>query len=104
MLINANIMIMMNNIREELVKTFEYFGARKQRDKLCEEVRELQDELFIVYEFGDESENLLNEGIDVISIVLQFLYEYGYDDDEIINTLKERVERTAIRRDDGYYG
>ena len=52
----------------------------------------------------NESENLLNEGIDVISIVLQFLYEYGYDDDEIIDTLNEWVERTAKRRDDGYYG
>jgi len=91
-------------MKEELLKTFEYFGARTQRDKLCEEFRELQDELYVIYELGDDNENLLNEATDVISIILQFLYEYGYDDDEIINTLKERVERTAKRRDDGYYG
>ena len=45
----------------------------------------------------------INENI-LLANVLQFLYEYGYDDDEIINTLKERVKRTAKRRDDGYYG
>lgn len=91
-------------MKEELLKTFEYFGARTQRDKLCEEFRELQDELYIVHVFEGESDNLLNEGVDVISIILQFLYEYGYDDEDIIRVLKERVERTAKRRDEGYYG
>lgn len=91
-------------MKEDLLEIFEYFGAKNQRNKLCEEFRELQDELFYIYELEDDRENLLNEAVDTISIILQFLYDYGYEDENIIETLKSRVERTIKRKNEGYYG
>ena len=90
-------------MKEDLIKIFEHFGARKQRDKLCEEFRELQDELFCFHELDIDRENMLNEGVDTISIILQFLFEYGYDNKEIIDTLQTRIERTKKRIEKGYY-
>lgn len=91
-------------MKEGFLEIFNYFGARNQRDKLCEEFRELQDELYEIFVKGGDNENLLNEGVDVISIVLQFLYAYGYDDEEIISKLQVRQKRTIRRKNDGYYG
>lgn len=90
-------------MREDLINIFEHFGAKNQRNKLCEEFRELQDELFCFHELDIDRENLLNEGVDTISIILQFLFEYGYDTKDIIDTLQTRIERTKTRVKNGYY-
>ena len=94
---------MIDKTKDNLLEIFNYFGYKEQRNKLCEEFRELQDELFYIYELGNDRENLLNEGIDTISLILQFLYDYGYTDELIINTLKDRVNRTIKRKNEGYY-
>lgn len=94
---------MIDKTKDNLLEIFNYFGYEEQRNKLCEEFRELQDELFYIYELGNDRENLLNEGIDTISLILQFLYDYGYTDELIINTLKDRVNRTIKRKNEGYY-
>ena len=88
---------------KKLLSIYKHFGCKEQRNKLCEEFRELQDELFYIYELGQDRENLLNEGVDTISLILQFLFEYGYDQKEIIDALYARVERTIQRISNGYY-
>ena len=90
-------------MKEDLINIFEHFGTKNQRNKLCEEFRELQDELLCIYELKIDRDNLLNEGVDTISIILQFLFEYGYDSKEIIDTLQTRIERTKTRVKNGYY-
>ena len=57
---------------------------------------------FISYCENDRK-NLLNEGVDVISLILQFLFDYGYDAKEIIDKLQTRIKRTIIRKNNGYY-
>lgn len=94
---------MIDKMKDNLLEIFDYFGYEEQRNKLCEEFRELQNEIFCVYELEIDRENLLNEGIDTISLILQFLYDYGYPDELIINTLKDRVNRTIKRKNEGYY-
>lgn len=94
---------MIDKTKDNLLEIFNYFGYEEQRNKLCEEFRELQNEIFCVYELEIDRENLLNEGIDTISLILQFLYDYGYPDELIINTLKDRVNRTIKRKNEGYY-
>ena len=91
-------------MKQGFQEIFNYFGYENQRNKLCEEFRELQDELFYIYELNNDRENLLNEGVDVISIILQFLYDYGYENEEIIDKLQVRLRRTLRRKNDGYYG
>ena len=90
-------------MKEDLLEIFKHFGVRNQRDKLCEEFRELQDEIFCTFELGIDRENLLNEGVDVISLILQFLFDYGYDTKEIIDELQTRIKRTVFRKNNGYY-
>ena len=90
-------------MEEDLLKIFNNFGSKTQRKKLCEEFMELQDELFYIYDFGDDRENLLSEVADVLILVLQFAYEYGYDNEEIVKQMKYKINRTLERIESGYY-
>lgn len=90
-------------MKEDLLKIFEHFGAKTQRKKLCEEFMELQDELFYIYDFGDDRENLLSEVADMLVLILQFAYEYGYENNDIINQMKYKINRTLERIENGYY-
>lgn len=90
-------------IKNILARTFEHFGAEHQRNKLCEEFRELQDELYDIYVKGDDNNNLIDEGIDTIILILQFLFNYGYDIDDILETLDYRITRLDVRLREGYY-
>lgn len=90
-------------IKNVLQRAFDHFGAEHQRDKLCGEFRELQDELYDVYVKGTDNENLLNEGIDNIILILQFLFDYGYSIEDILETLEIRINRLEERLDEGYY-
>lgn len=88
--------------KNKILDIFTYFTARNQRDKLCEEFRELQDELFRFVELGDEC-NLLTEIADVIILMLQFMYEYGYELNDLEEEVNNKINRTIKRIEDGYY-
>lgn len=91
-------------MKNEFLEIFNYFGQENQRNKLCEEFREFQDELHDIYDNKINRNNLLNEGVDLMSLVLQFLYANGCEDEEIIGTLQFRLKRTTKRKNNGYYG
>lgn len=88
--------------KDKLLDIFNYFDRKNQRNKLCEEFRELQDELFIYVEYGDEC-NMLTEIADVIILMLQFMYDYGYDLDDLDDEINKKIERTIKRIGERYY-
>ena len=47
------------------------------------------DKLFYIYDFGDDRENLISEIADMLVLILQFAYEYGYDNSLNISSIKE---------------
>lgn len=91
-------------MKQGFQEIFNYFGQKSQRNKLCEEFREFQDELHDIYDHKMSNDNLLNEGVDVMSLILQFLYDNGIENEEIIDKLQVRLKRTLRRKNDGYYG
>ena len=91
------------DVEKDLLEIFEHFGSKTQRKKLCEEFMELQDELFYIYDFGDDRENLISEIADMLVLILQFAYEYGYDNEDIIKQMKYKIKRTLERIESGYY-
>jgi len=88
--------------KDKLLDIFNSFDGKTQRNKLCEEFRELQDELFIYVEYEDEC-NMLTEIADVIILMLQFMYDYGYDLDDLDNEINKKIDRTLQRIKEGYY-
>ena len=74
-------------MEEKLLKIINHYGEEHQRDKLAEEYRELQDEL---YKFvNEEEEDILGELVDVMVVSFQFLALAGYD----FNLLEENIKR-----------
>lgn len=74
-------------MKEKLLEIINYFGEEHQRNKLSEEYRELQDEL---YKFvKGEEEDILGELVDVMVVSFQFLALAGYSFDN----LPENIER-----------
>lgn len=83
-------------MKEDLLKIINKFGVEHQRNKLAEEYRELQDEL---YKFAKgEKEDILGELVDVMVVSFQFLALAGYDfnflDEKIIDKMYFKIERT----------
>jgi len=74
-------------MKEKLLEIINHYGEEHQRNKLAEEYRELQDEL---YKFvNGEEEDILGELIDVMVVSFQFLALAGYSFDN----LPENIER-----------
>lgn len=84
-------------MEQKLLKIINHYGAINQRNKLCEEFREMQDELFYIYEIGCDRENLLSEIADVIILCLQFMYEYGYPNEELLKMMNFKINRQLER-------
>lgn len=84
-------------MKDKLLQIINHYGPLNQRKKLCEEFMELQDELFYIYDFGDDRENLLSEVADVLVLVMQFAYEYGYPLEEIIDMMNYKIDRQLDR-------
>ncbi len=90
------------NEKDKLLKIFVHFGDETQRNKLCEEFRELQDELYRFVVLGDEC-GMLTEIADVLVLMLQFMYAYGYEFDDLKDEVIRKINRTIQRIEDGYY-
>lgn len=84
-------------MKNKLLQIINHYGPLNQRKKLCEEFMELQDELFYIYDLGDDRENLLSEVADVLVLVMQFAYEYGYSIDDVINMMQYKIDRQLDR-------
>ena len=68
-----------------------------QRNKLCEEFRELQDELHEVYDNDKLSDNLVSEIADNFVLMLQFAYDNEITLEEIKEEMKQKIERQLKR-------
>lgn len=83
-------------MKSDLLKIINNFGVEHQRNKLAEEYRELQDEL---YKFmNGEEEDILGELVDVMVVTFQFLaladYSFDYLEENIKNKMDFKINRT----------
>ena len=81
---------------EKLLAIFRKHDYTEQRNKLCEEFRELQDELLLQY-LNNPTNNFLGECADVINLVLQFVYARGYNTKELLDELDFKIDRQCKR-------
>ena len=89
-------------MKDKLLKIIEHFGEYNQREYLGKEYQELQDELYKFVIIGDECE-ILTEVADVFVLCLQFLYKYGYDEEDLIKEMNFKIDRTIKRMEEGFY-
>lgn len=89
-------------MKEKLLKIINHFGLENQRDYLNREYEELQAELEKYVVQGDECD-ILTEVADVFVLCLQFLYEYGYDEEDLKKEIEFKIDRTLERMEDGFY-
>lgn len=83
-------------MKEDLLKIIKHYGEENQRNKLAEEYRELQDEL---YKFmNDEEEDILSEIADVLVVVLQFIALAGYNFEFLETVIKKEMQYKINRQ------
>lgn len=83
-------------MKEDLLKIINHYGLENQREYLGKEYQELQDELYRYVVLEDEA-NLITEIADVFVLCLQFMYEYGYSNEELIEEMKFKINRQLKR-------
>lgn len=81
---------------EKILAIFNKHSYTEQRNKLCEEFRELQDELLLQY-LNSPTNNFLGECADVINLILQFVYARGYNTNELLDELDFKIDRQCKR-------
>lgn len=84
-------------MKEKLLTIFNNYDPKTQRNKLCEEFRELQDELYEIYVNNKFSDNLASEIADNFVLMLQFAYDYGISLKEIKEEMEYKVNRQLER-------
>lgn len=84
-------------MKEELLTIFNHYEPIAQRNKLCEEFRELQDELHEIYDNDKLSDNLVSEIADNFVLMLQFAYDNEITVEEIKREMKQKIERQLRR-------
>ena len=84
-------------MKEELLKIFNHYEPKTQRNKLCEEFRELQDELHEIYDNDKLSDNLVSEIADNFVLMPQFPYDNEITLEEIKKEIEQKIERQLKR-------
>lgn len=84
-------------MKEKLLTIFNNYDPKAQRNKLCEEFRELQDELYEIYVNNKFSDNLVSEIADNFVLMLQFAYDYGITLEEIKEEMEYKIKRQLER-------
>lgn len=84
-------------MKENLLKIFNHYNPKTQRNKLCEEFRELQDELHEIYDNKMLSDNLVSEIADNFVLMLQFAYDNKISLEEIKEEMELKIERQLVR-------
>lgn len=84
-------------MKEDLLTIFNNYNPKAQRNKLCEEFRELQDELYEIYVNNKFSDNLASEIADNFVLMLQFAYDYGISLKEIKEEMEYKIKRQLER-------
>ena len=84
-------------MKEKLLTIFNHYEHKKQRNKLCEESRELQDELHEIYDNDMLTDNLVSEIADNFVLMLQFAYDNEITLEEIKREMEKKIERQLRR-------
>ena len=84
-------------MKEELLTIFNHYEPKMKRNKLCEEFRELQDELHEVYDNDMLTDNLVSEIADNFVLILQFAYDNEITLEEIKREMEQKIERQLKR-------
>lgn len=84
-------------MKEKLLTIFNNYDPKTQRNKLCEEFRELQDELHEIYDNNKFSDNLVSEIADNFVLMLQFAYDNNISLKEIKEEMEYKVNRQLER-------
>ena len=84
-------------MKEKLLTIFNHYKPKTQRNKLCEEFRELQDELHEVYDNDMLTDNLVSEIADNFVLMLQFAYDNEITLEEIKREMEQKIERQLKR-------
>lgn len=85
-------------MNDKLFKIFSHFGYRKQLRKFNEECYELTEAML-----DNEREHIKEEIADVQVLLNQFKELYKIHDDEIVEIMEQKIERTLERIKVGYY-
>lgn len=90
-------------MKEKLLTIFNHYEPKTQRNKLCEEFRELQDELHEIYDNDKLSDNLVSEIADNFVLMLQFAYDNEITLEEIEKEMKYKINRQLERLKNNEY-
>lgn len=90
-------------MKEKLLTIFNHYEPKTQRNKLCEEFRELQDELHEIYDNDKLSDNLVSEIADNFILMLQFAYDNEITLEEIEKEMKYKINRQLERLKNNEY-
>jgi len=98
----------MKELNTDLLKIINYFGVSNQQKKLSEEIYELQEAIFNIendemWKYESNLEDLIGELADVLVLIRQIQLEYKISDEDIILTMRKKVDRTIKRILEGYY-
>lgn len=85
-------------MNDKLFKIFSHFGLRKQLKKLSEECYELIEAML-----DNDKEHIKEEIADVQVLLNQFKEYHEIYDDEIVDIMEHKIDRTIERVKSGYY-
>ena len=85
-------------MNDKLFKIFSHFGYRKQLRKFNEECYELTEAML-----DNDKEHIKEEIADVQVLLNQFKELYEIYDDEIVEIMEHKIDRTLERIKAGYY-
>ena len=102
-------------MEDKLLQIIEHFGVLTQQKKLAEEIHELNQaitlyeaqlsgeyEMPLTYLIGTK-EHIIEELADVLIVLSQFMYYYDLQKKDIDKAMRQKIDRTIERIENGYY-
>lgn len=93
--------------KEKLIEFYEYFEGLKegnQRRKLGEENQELVEELLLLFDNGiGDIKHIIEEIADNIILIYEHVYALDITQDELVDAIREKMQRTEFRKLTKYY-
>jgi NTP pyrophosphatase (non-canonical NTP hydrolase) len=98
----------MSEMNTKLLQIISYFGVNNQQRKIQEELFELQESIIEletskIRDYEEKLKHVIEELADVEVLLREFILEYGISYEDLILTMKSKVDRTIKRIKEGYY-
>ena len=98
----------MSEMNTKLLQIISYFGVNNQQRKIQEELFELQESIIEletskIRDYEEKLKHVIEELADVEVLLREFILEYGISYEDLILTMKNKVDRTIKRIKEGYY-